>query len=50
MIWRGSKNIGNISRRQVSFEEGKQWMEEKGLNLFFETSAKNNQNVELVSN
>lgn len=32
----------------MSYDEGKQWMEEKGVNLFFETSAKSSENVELA--
>ncbi|CAD8084579.1 unnamed protein product [Paramecium sonneborni] len=35
-------------QRQVSYDEGKSFIDEKGINLFFETSAKNNQNVDLV--
>ncbi|CAD8086283.1 unnamed protein product [Paramecium sonneborni] len=35
-------------QRQVSYDEGKSFIDEKGINLFFETSAKSNQNVDLV--
>ncbi|CAK80875.1 unnamed protein product (macronuclear) [Paramecium tetraurelia] len=35
-------------QRQVSYDEGKSFIDEKGINLFFETSSKNNENVELV--
>ncbi|CAD8176472.1 unnamed protein product [Paramecium pentaurelia] len=34
------------SEREVSYEEGKYWMETNGINFFFETSSKTRENVE----
>jgi hypothetical protein len=32
-------------RREVNFEDGRQWQHEHGVNLFFETSSKENINI-----
>ena len=48
MIENQSNFIFISNRREVSYEEGKYWMETNGLNLFFETSSKTRENVDEV--
>lgn len=35
--------------RQVSYDEGVEFMKEQGLHFFFETSAQNGMNIEMVN-
>lgn len=37
-----------FQRREVQYSEGEEFMRKKGISFFFETSAFNGQNIELV--
>ena len=47
LILVGNKN-DRENERQVSKEEGLQYMKKNGIALFFETSAKTGENIEIV--
>lgn len=47
LILVGNKN-DKENERQISKEEGINYMKKNGISLFFETSAKTGENIELV--
>ena len=48
-IRKASKKFINFLSREVSYEKGAEYMKEKDINLFFETSSVDGFNIEVVT-